>query len=92
MPIQESIDFADHQYGFRKGQSILTALQAIFDHLTTGLNKSKPHDRTVLVAIDLSKAFDTVSLSIPEALFNDIVELPLNSYLKRFLACYLKWS
>ena len=86
MPIQESIDFADHQYGFRKGQSILTALQAIFDHLTTGLNKSKPHDRTVLVAIDLSKAFDTVS---HEFLLNDIAELPLNSYLKRFLACYL---
>ena len=86
VPIQESINFADHQHGFRKGRSTLTALQAISDHITTGLNKSKPRDRTVLVAIDLSKAFDTVS---HETLLNDIAELPLNSYLKRFLACYL---
>ena len=86
MPVQESIDFADHQHGFRKGWLTLTALQAISDHVTTGLNESKPRDRTVLVAIDLSKAFDTVS---HEFLLNDIAELPLNSYLKRFLACYL---
>ncbi len=30
------------------------------EHTTKGLNKKPPVDRTVSVAIDLSKAFDTV--------------------------------
>ena len=40
-----------------------------------------------MVAIDLSGAFDTVH---HETLFNDIAELPLHSYLTRFLFSYLR--
>ena len=32
--------------------------------ISTGLNKTKPHDRTALVALDLTTAFDTVSISL----------------------------
>ena len=64
-----------------------TALQEITDHIKTGLNKNKPIDQTVIVAIDLSKAFDAVDHKI---LQNDISELPLNSNLKQFLASYLR--
>ena len=39
------------------------------------------------VAIDLSKAFDTVDLS---QLLQDISELEINSYIKRFLKAYLR--
>ena len=76
-----------HQHGFRKAHSTVTALQSISDHIPTGLNKAKPVDRTVLVAIDLSKAFDTVN---HELLLKDILDLPLNHHLKSFLAGYLR--
>ena len=86
-PIQDSINLAPHQHGFRKGRSTQTALQDITSHIKQGLNKKKPVDRTVLVAIDLSRAFDTVD---HEILIKDIVALPLNGHIKRFLSSYLR--
>ena len=85
--IQASVDLAPHQHGFRKGRSTLTALQEVSTHIKTGLNKKKPVDRTVMVCIDLSKAFDTVN---HEILIRDIAALPLNGHLKRFLSAYLR--
>ena len=85
--IQASITLAPHQHGFRKGRSTLTALQEMNDHITTGLNQKKPVDRTVMVAIDLSRAFDTVN---HEILLKDVSELPLKQHLKRFLFAYLR--
>ena len=85
-PIQDSINLKPHQHGFRKGRSTQTALQEITSHIKHGLNKKKPVDRTVMVAIDLSKAFDTVD---HEILIKDIATLPLNAHIKRFLAAYL---
>ena len=68
-------------------EDTVTALQHISNHITDGLNKNKPVDRTVLVPIDLSKAFDTVN---NEILLNDILASPLNHHLKRFLSSYLR--
>ena len=85
--ISESVKLKEHQHGFRKGHSTGTALQNIANHITTGLNRKRPAERTVLVAIDLSKAFDTVN---HEILIQDILELNLNQHIKRFLSCYLR--
>ncbi len=85
--LTDAIELADHQHGFRKGRSTLTALQTIKDHIDDGLNRKKPVNRTVSVAIDLSKAFDTVDHHL---LLRDINNLPLNSYIKRFLCGYLR--
>ena len=85
--ISNAINFAPHQHGFRKGYSTTTALQTLTDHITYGLNKNKPVDRTVVVAIDLSKAFDTVN---HELLLKDILGLNLNNNIKRFLSAYLR--
>ena len=85
--IQDAIPLADHQHGFRKGRSTATALQEINTHIQQGLNKKKPADRTVLVAIDLSKAFDTVNL---ETLLKDFSSLHINQNIKRFMAAYLR--
>ncbi len=84
--INESIPLEDHQHGFRKGRSTTTALHSISEHITSGLNKKKPVSRTVSVAIDLSKAFDTVDHG---QLLKDIYELQLNDHIKRFLNAYL---
>ena len=85
--VTASINLADHQHGFRKGRSTTTALQSILDHVNKGLNMKKPVHRTVSVAIDLSKAFDTVDHQL---LLNDIKNLPLNDYIVRFLCAYLR--
>ena len=87
VPLSASIPLAAHQHGFRKGRSTQTALQEVTDYITTGLNKPKPVDRTVLVAVDLSKAFDTVNLEI---LLKDISGLPLDSTITKFLFSYLR--
>jgi hypothetical protein len=80
--INKAVNLARHQHGFRKGHSTNTALHTINNHITKGLNKNKPVDRTVTVAIDLSRAFDTVDHDI---LHEDILGLHLNGHIKRFL-------
>ena len=85
--LTESINFADHQHGFMKGRSTNTALHKLSEHVTTGLNKDRPIDRTVVVALDLSRAFDTVN---HEILLTDISKLNLNGNIKRFLCAYLR--
>ena len=85
--ISQAVQLADHQHGFRKGRSTGTALQSILDHINTGLNRKPPVHRTVCVAIDLSRAFDTVDHTI---LLNDINMLNLNDYIKRFLCAYIR--
>ena len=85
--VNEAVQLAPHQHGFRKGRSTCTALQSIINHVQTGLNRKQPVHRTVSVAIDLSRAFDTVDHRI---LLNDILNLNLNDYIKRFLCAYLR--
>ena len=82
-----AVKLADHQHGFRKGHSTTTALHTIYEHISAGLNVKKPVERTISVAIDLSKAFDTVDHS---QLLKDIQELELNGNIKRFLCAYLR--
>ena len=77
-PINDSINLAHHQHCFRKSRLTVTALQSISYIITTGLNKKKPVERTVIVAIDLSKAFDTVD---HEILITDISILKMNRHL-----------
>ena len=85
--VTDSINLANHQHGFRKGRSTTTALISILDHINKGLNRKKPVHRTVSVAIDLSKAFDTVDHQL---LLDDIKSLPLNGYITSFLCAYLR--
>ena len=85
--ITAAIDLPDHQHGFRKGRSTTTALNDISQHITTGLNMKRPVNRTVAVAIDLSKAFDTVDHDL---LMEDIYNLELNGHIKRFLCSYIR--
>lgn len=87
VPLREAIPLADHQHGFRKGRSTTTALQAINSHITKNLNIKKPANRTVVVALDLSRAFDTVD---HEILLQDILELNINHNIKKFLSSYLR--
>ncbi|XP_037811763.1 uncharacterized protein LOC119603706 [Lucilia sericata] len=52
----------------------------------SGLNQQRPCERTVLVALDLSKAFDTVSHA---TLFEDILQSTMPNNTKRWIVNYL---
>lgn len=85
--LKENLELADHQHGFRKNRSTTTALHHITDFIQNGLNERRPNKRTILVALDLSRAFDTVSHSI---LLKDILESKLPNDIKRWLSIYLR--
>ena len=85
--ILQSVNLANHQHGFRKSRSTVTAMHEITSHLKSGLNKNKPVDRSILVAVDLSCAFDTVN---HEILLSDISNLQLDPHINKFLAGYLR--
>ena len=84
--LQDLLPNAEHQHGFRKGRSTITALNCIVHKIRTGLNHPQPCHRTVLAALDLSAAFDTVS---HEVLIDDIYRSPLSHHTKRGLVSYL---
>ena len=64
--LQKHLPLADHQHGFRKGRSTITALNCIVHNISTGLNRPKQCERTMLVALDLTSAFNTVDHSTPQ--------------------------
>jgi len=81
LKIEPFLSQAEHQHGFRPKLSTTTALSAIADKIATGYNLEKPPARTVLLSLDLNKAFDTVPtpLLIKKLMHT---ELPIN---------YIKW-
>ncbi|GAB0099134.1 hypothetical protein DMENIID0001_149740 [Sergentomyia squamirostris] len=81
-----NFQLADHQHGFRELHSTTTALQIIQKKISDGLNQKKPCARSILVALDLSKAFDTVPL---DQLLEDIHNTTLPAQIKRWLHGYL---
>ena len=85
--LTEHLPVVAHQHGFRKARSTTTALYEIDCHITRGLNKRKSIDRTVLVALDLRAAFDTVNIN---KLPNIILASKIPKYTKRWLCSYLR--
>ena len=84
--LRENLPLADHQHGFRAGHSTTTALCEVATSISDGLNSKRPHQRTVVVALDLKKAFDTVSHT---KLLQDIYDSTLPNVYKRWLSNYM---
>ena len=74
------------QHGFRPRHSTTTALVQLSTTIATGFNKKKPAERTVAVAVDVSKAFDAVDRV---RLLGKIDASTLPDWGARFLASYL---
>ncbi len=60
--ITSKITPVSHQHGFKTQHSTSTALHQLTNHIATGFNQKQPADRTIVVSLDLSKAFDTVNI------------------------------
>ena len=87
--LTDNLEVPVFQHGFRKNHSTVSALNEFNDQVATGFNEkaSKRPDRTVLLQIDLSKAFDMVN---HDKLLKDLDQTTLPSCLKRWFCCYLK--
>ena len=59
--LTEHLPVPEVQHGFRKHHSTVTALHDFNQSVADGFNKRKPANRTVLLQIDLSKAFVMVN-------------------------------
>ena len=84
--IHKHLKCKQHQYGFRRNHSMISALNEISAAITDGFNKKPPAERTLLVALDLSIAFDLVSHN---SLLADLNRSSRPGYVTRWLACYL---
>ena len=84
--LQEHFPLTDHQHSFRSGCSTTTALNCVTHKISTGLNCPKPCKRTVLIALNLMSAFDTMS---HEVLLGDIYHTNAPNYIKKWLATYI---
>ena len=76
-----------HQHGFKPMHSTSTALHNITNTIIKGFNEKQPPARTVLVSLDLSKAFDTVNT---RKLIHKIHQTTIPPAIQKFIANYLK--
>ena len=83
----EHLPIAEHQHGFRHGRSTTSALLPITQQVVFGFNQPKPPLRTIALAIDFSKAFDTVDHN---QLLTMIANTPLNHNIVRWCSSYLR--
>ena len=85
--LQENLPIPSFQHGFRANHSTISALNMLNQDITSGFNhKPKPAKRTVLLQLDLSKAFDMVNL---DKLLSGLNNSTLPPALKRWLCGYL---
>jgi hypothetical protein len=77
----------EHQHGFKSKHSTVTALQNITNAIAKGFNKKAPLERTILVSLDMSKAFDTVNI---HSLVNKLHGTSTPNTLIKFIANYIK--
>ena len=70
------LTLADAQHGFRTGRLTTTALLPLVQHAAAGFNQKYPHGRTLIMAVDFSKAFDTVDHVV---LINCLLDSTLDS-------------
>jgi hypothetical protein len=75
------------QHGYSEQHSTVTALLPIATKVAIGFNAKKPASRSVLVTIDVSKAFDSVDHTL---LIEQISGSSLPSNYVRWLAAYLR--
>ena len=78
---------AETQLGFHAGDSTTTALPPMVQHTANDFNWCSPPRRTVIIAVDFSKAFDTVKHT---ALLRSLSRSTLDSNTIQWLRNYLR--
>jgi hypothetical protein len=85
--LTSSLRVSSTQHGFRLFRSTTTALLPLVSMISEGFNQKKPAHRSIIVALNLSKAFNSVDITL---LLNQIFSSDLHPNLVRWLSTYLR--
>ena len=80
--IKQQLPVSPIQHGFKENHSTSTLLTNLTQHIADGFNQTSPPSRTILAAIDINKAFDTLPKHI---LIQKIHNTTLHNNHKRWL-------
>ena len=86
--IQPHLPNKEYQHGYKRKHSTTTALQHLTNTIAQGFNKKRPPKRTILVAIDMSRAFDVIDHQKLIEKLMTLTDMP-GLYIK-FLANYIQ--
>jgi hypothetical protein len=85
--LSDSLPTATTQHGYKPLHSCTTALLPLATKVAVGFNEAKSASRTILVALDLAKAFDAVDHDL---LLTKVSNMNLHSNIVRWLKAYLR--
>ena len=75
------------QHGYKTQHSTVTALHTLNNTVAKGFNQMAPPLRTITVALDMSKAFDTINI---HTLIRKLLQTNIPGTIIRFIANYIK--
>ena len=75
------------QHGYKTQHSTVTALHTLNNTVAKGFNQMAPPVRTITVALDMSKAFDTINI---HTLIRKLLQTNIPGTIIKFIANYIK--
>ena len=75
------------QHGYKTQHSTVTALHTLNNTVAKGFNQMAPPARTITVALDMSKAFDTINI---HTLIRKLLQTNIPDTIIKFIANYIK--
>ena len=75
------------QHGYKIQHSTVTALHTLNNTVAKGFNQMAPLARTITVALDMSKAFDTINI---HTLIRKLLQTNIPGTIIKFIANYIK--
>ena len=75
------------QHGYKTQHSTVTALHTANNTVAKGFNQMAPPARTITVALDMSKAFDTINIHTP---IRKLLQLKIPGIIIKFIENYIK--
>ena len=75
------------QHGYKTQHSTVTALHTVNNTVANGFNQMAPPARTITVALDMSKVFDTINIHI---LIRKLLQTKIPGTIIKFIANYIK--
>ena len=85
--ITANIPNTSMQHGYKTQHSTVTALRTLNNTVAKGLNQMAPHARTITVALDMSKSFDTIN---KHTLIRKLLQTTIPSTIIKYIANYIK--
>ena len=86
--VEQYLPKKKYQHGYKAKHSTTTALHKISQTIADGFNKKRPPQRTIMIAVDMSRAFDVINHHL---LINKLInQTNTPNIFKKYLANYIQ--